>query len=421
MYTVVVADDEEELRKAIIRKINWEEIGFQVVGEAENGIDALELVEKLEPDLLLTDIRMPFVTGIELARQVREIRPVTHIAFLSGFDDFSYAQQAIQYNIISYLLKPISMADLTKELTAIKEKMDGIFREFEARYKEQADESEFFMPLLLDEFQGGFSEEKETMLRKQAVECGLLTEEKSRLSYVVMTVSFYDEDGTNQTTRSQVHSVDIVLNKYLKHVSFYVEGRVVSLLSGTQASFEKYLHIAVDEVIQNTERILKRHCMVGASRMVENLSFCHEAYREAVNAGSYDRKNKSSVHFAADEEHAGVPDTDYILNAVKEAETLIRGGSEEEIKDYIERLFAELREKQTTRAGVNFPGGTAFGRGVPFNLFGDGGRRTGLHYDAADVIFHRLFGRDRKKNYGVLSESQGNDYQSKEKKRNCSL
>ena len=90
MYTVVVADDEEELRKGIINRINWEEIGFEVVGEAENGIEALEQVEQKQPDLLLTDIRMPFVSGIELARQVREIRPATQIAFLSGFDEFSY-------------------------------------------------------------------------------------------------------------------------------------------------------------------------------------------------------------------------------------------------------------------------------------------------------------------------------------------
>ena len=64
-----------------------------MVGEAENGADALELVEKLEPDLLLTDIKMPFLSGIELARAVREVRPMVQIAFLSGFDDFTYAQR----------------------------------------------------------------------------------------------------------------------------------------------------------------------------------------------------------------------------------------------------------------------------------------------------------------------------------------
>ena len=104
-YTVVVADDEEEIRRSLVRRVKWEEIGFEVVGEAENGADALELVEKLEPDLLLTDIKMPFLSGIELARAVREVRPMVQIAFLSGFDDFTYAQQAIQYNIVSYMLK----------------------------------------------------------------------------------------------------------------------------------------------------------------------------------------------------------------------------------------------------------------------------------------------------------------------------
>lgn len=99
-YTVVVADDEDELREAVCTMIPWQELGFRLVGSASNGLDALQLVEQHGPDLLLTDIRMPFISGIELARQVREVRPATHIAFLSGYDDFEYAQQAI-YGITS--------------------------------------------------------------------------------------------------------------------------------------------------------------------------------------------------------------------------------------------------------------------------------------------------------------------------------
>ena len=108
-YTVIVADDEDELREAVCMMTPWQDFGFCLVGSASNGLDALQLVEKHEPDLLITDIRMPFISGIELARQVREIRPATNIAFLSGYDDFEYAQQAIQYNIISYMLKPLTM------------------------------------------------------------------------------------------------------------------------------------------------------------------------------------------------------------------------------------------------------------------------------------------------------------------------
>ena len=139
MYTLIIADDEEELRRAIVERVDWAAIGFEVVGEAENGAEALELVETLQADLLLTDIRMPFISGIELARQVREIRPAMSIAFLSGYDDFSYAQQAIQYNIISYLLKPLSLEELTEEMIRIREKMDQSRRAF----RESEEESSF--------------------------------------------------------------------------------------------------------------------------------------------------------------------------------------------------------------------------------------------------------------------------------------
>ena len=153
MYTVVIADDEIALRRAMIKRIDWQKIGFEVIGEAENGVEALELVERLEPDLLLTDIKMPFISGINLARKVREIRPAMQIAFLSGYDDFSYAQQAIQYNIIKYLLKPISSKELTKELIDIKEKMDAINQSFMASIESNQQQflvERLLMPLIFD-------------------------------------------------------------------------------------------------------------------------------------------------------------------------------------------------------------------------------------------------------------------------------
>ena len=130
LYTVVVADDEDELREAVCTMIPWQDYGFCLVGSASNGLDALQLVEKHGPDLLLTDIRMPFISGIELARQVREVRPATNIAFLSGYDDFRYAKQAIQYNIISYMLKPLTMEGLGAELRNIREKIDAQYAMF---------------------------------------------------------------------------------------------------------------------------------------------------------------------------------------------------------------------------------------------------------------------------------------------------
>ena len=108
-YTVLVVDDEQEQRQALIRRVRWDAAGFEVVGEAENGVEALDLVDELEPDLILTDIRMPMISGLELAGRVREMRPATQVVILSGYDSFEYARTAIEYNIISYLLKPINV------------------------------------------------------------------------------------------------------------------------------------------------------------------------------------------------------------------------------------------------------------------------------------------------------------------------
>lgn len=87
-YTVLVVDDEQEQRRAIIGRVNWEAAGFAVVGEAENGVEALDQIETLQPDLILTDIRMPMISGLELAARVRELRPATQMVILSGYDSF---------------------------------------------------------------------------------------------------------------------------------------------------------------------------------------------------------------------------------------------------------------------------------------------------------------------------------------------
>ena len=105
-YRVLLVDDEEELRAGIRRKIDWESLGFHLCGEAENGQDALELAEQLNPDVVLTDIKMPFMDGLELCRQLKEQLPAIRLIIFSGFDEFEYARQAIGMNVFEYLLKP---------------------------------------------------------------------------------------------------------------------------------------------------------------------------------------------------------------------------------------------------------------------------------------------------------------------------
>lgn len=123
-YTVLLADDEEEVIQVILKKINWEEIGFSVIGHATNGVKALEMMEEFQPDVIMTDIKMPYMDGIELASHVKAQFPEIKILFFTGFDEFEYAKEAVHLEVEEYILKPVNSVELTEIFTKLKRKLD---------------------------------------------------------------------------------------------------------------------------------------------------------------------------------------------------------------------------------------------------------------------------------------------------------
>ncbi len=116
IYKYVVVEDESLIRKNLIKKISSLNLPFELVGEASNGMDARLLIEKTFPDLVLTDIRMPQYDGLELAEYLHQNFPHIKVIILSGYDDFSYAQSAIKFQVKDYLLKPITLEALSESL-----------------------------------------------------------------------------------------------------------------------------------------------------------------------------------------------------------------------------------------------------------------------------------------------------------------
>lgn len=124
LYRIILVDDEEEVRKSINPQDQMGGKWVLVAGDAENGEDALEKIEALEPDLILTDIRMPYMDGLTLAERVRQKYPSMKIVIFSGYDDFEYAKQAIKLNVTEYILKPVNVEELTAILQKIKANLD---------------------------------------------------------------------------------------------------------------------------------------------------------------------------------------------------------------------------------------------------------------------------------------------------------
>lgn len=220
MYSLLVVDDEIRQREAVIKSVDWGKAGFNVIGDAENGIEALELLEKLEPDLILTDIKMPLMTGLELASKVREIRPATKFVILSGYDDFEYAQEAFKYNVIRYLLKPISASELSEEFIKIKAEMDEEFERLKTGSSNEETElrlkkAEFLLPLLLGTGEDVHASQN---LKNIAEQLGLIKSDND--CYSVVVSKFKAFEGESCTGAHHIDFVNSIFGKYTECESF---------------------------------------------------------------------------------------------------------------------------------------------------------------------------------------------------------
>ncbi len=136
-YKAFFVEDEIVTREGIRDNVDWQGNGFEFCGEAPDGEMALPLLQATQPDLLITDIKMPFMDGLELCKIVRERMPRVKIVILSGHDEFEYAQKAINLGVTEYLLKPVTAQDLHRVLRRIAAQIDRERREQERSGKAQ--------------------------------------------------------------------------------------------------------------------------------------------------------------------------------------------------------------------------------------------------------------------------------------------
>jgi two-component system response regulator YesN len=129
MIKIVIVDDESKVCQLLTSLIDWEKNSMSLQGIASNGRDAVSLILKDKPDIVITDIRMPGIDGLELIRQTRSLQCTTHFIVISGYRQFEYARQALKYGVEDYLLKPISKDDINAVLLKISEEISSSRRQ----------------------------------------------------------------------------------------------------------------------------------------------------------------------------------------------------------------------------------------------------------------------------------------------------
>ena len=117
---LLIVDDEPIITQGLRYTIPWDTYGIKVVGEAEDGKEALEILRKQQVDIVLTDVRMPVMDGIELARTINEQMPRTRVIVISGYDEFEYAREAMRFGVKDYLLKPVDIDELLERVNSLK-------------------------------------------------------------------------------------------------------------------------------------------------------------------------------------------------------------------------------------------------------------------------------------------------------------
>lgn len=355
MYTLLFVEDEYNVRKAIINTIDWDNLGFRVIGEAENGLEAIDIVEKCNPDVIITDIKMPFMDGIEFAKLVREINPLTKIVFLTGYNEFDYAISAIKLNVIEYLSKPVSAEKMRETLISIKKKLDeenNYLRNVEI-LKQNYIES---LPIIRTGFLLSLitSYTSSAHINNNVQKLSLNLNGPYHLIFTVRidkgsTIDIKGIDGIQDIDvifPSLVNIAKRVADKYLLNETFEYGENIVTILSDTKENIENYADILMHEIQQSIYKNYGLPVIIGVSNMFKSLEEAKREFDNSVTALSYCSfmGTNKAIYLRDVEPARGI---NFVFDEKKEMEfiSILKTGTKDNLFRFISGIFNELADK----------------------------------------------------------------------------
>lgn len=301
MLKIFLAEDEVIVRETIKRMIPWENLGFELVGEAADGEMALPLLIRQQPDLLITDIKMPFMDGLTLARLAKKEVPGLKVVILSGYDDFNYAKQAINIGVEDYLLKPITKNALIERLTEIRSRYEDEKTQREYYEKFHREMQAYEKNSSRDFFEALVSGSLDMMeLYKRAEKLGLdIVAESYNILIFTMNCN-EDFSGQREGYSSwEAESLEMLEKFFTGHLfAMLFRSNIFSygvLIKGEKNSIRENTRICVEEIRKIFDRKEdNKEWFVAVGESVERLSQIQKSYHSASRAFSqrylYDEK-----------------------------------------------------------------------------------------------------------------------------------
>lgn len=291
LYNVLLVDDEADVLQAMKKKIDWEALGFCLAGTAENGQEALEMAEQLHIDVVMTDIKMPYMDGLTLCKNLKQSYRNMKVIIYSGFDDFEFAREAVHLEAEEYLLKPISAGDMEAAFSKVRKKLDQEYDE----YRNLNRLSEYYrksLPAMREQLVMGILEGRIAGERARA----MMETYEICLDfpfYVVAALYMDVNPREEQPQPAQLFTLSLkdMVQDYLKNrtrffsTAFLDQVIVIFMLDEREEIDQVLYHL--DQICKMGFRVLKSSVTAAVGQICANTDALHTSYEEAVNAMEY--------------------------------------------------------------------------------------------------------------------------------------
>jgi len=356
MFNLLIVDDEITAVTGLSYGIDWEAIGIDELFTAYNGQDALDIIHKHKIDILISDIRMPLITGLELTEKIREIYPLTKIILISGYDEFSYAQKAINYQVFSYLTKPIPNLEVQKVVQAALKEIKADLHKTQMLENAHL-QIEEMIPYVIKDYYEEVIIKGSTFLLKDAEACKYLS--ITSKDYFVMLVCKID--GAYMTmplkTRETYKLAFInTIKKYMRtlspiHFMYDHYNHLIFIFSHTSTSELQELENTIQklaETIQYTFKHSLAHTLSLAWSKMTSATNIHDTYIDLTNQLNRQLLNEIGMIIPPSAKEHNL--TAHTFNSIKKSPTfksLLGSYDTKKCLDKIHLIFKEYNEVET--------------------------------------------------------------------------